>query len=62
MKNDDHIILDVGKNWKNHQKLSGSAMKSDQYFTDLIKDSCNIYAGIMLIETNIFVAHDCMIS
>jgi len=49
--------LNLGLPYTNRTLLEGNPMDFSMFFTERIKDSCKVFCGIIVIETNVFVAH-----
>lgn len=55
-------VLDHNKKFDSSEKMSGRVLTSNLYFTERIKNSCRLFCGLILIETNVFVAHGRFVS
>lgn len=54
----------LGHNQKfdNSEKIVGNVLTSNMFFSERIKNSCRLFSGLILIETNVFVAHGRFVS
>jgi len=50
-------VLNHNQAFANSKKLTGKVLTENLFFTERIKNSAKLFAGILLIETNVFVAH-----
>ena len=46
----------------NSVKMNGQVLTSNMFFTERIKNSVRLFSGLILIETNVFVAHGRFVS
>lgn len=50
-------VLNHNDSFDNSKKVTGKVLTENLFFTERIKNSVKLFSGILLIETNIFVAH-----
>jgi len=50
-------VLKHNLSFDNAKPLRGTVLSTNSFFTERIKNHCRLYSGLILIETNIFVAH-----
>lgn len=55
-------VLGHNKKFDSSEKISGDVLSSNLFFTEKIKGSCRLFSGLILIETNVFVAHGRFVS
>lgn len=58
--NEKFRILKIKQSFQNNRPLHPNlkrVAKDDIFFTDKIKNHCKLYPGLLMIETNVFVAH-----
>jgi hypothetical protein len=51
------MTLSHGLPYENAQPFQGNILPPELFFSERIKDSCRLFSGLLLIETNVFVSH-----
>lgn len=52
-----YTTLQHGLPYQNAQPFQGNILPANLFFSETIKDTCRLFSGLILIETNVFVSH-----